>query len=166
MVKKACTLTLVFLLLGLFAGDCMGSDFQNEMLYSDFKADYFLGVNITEVVEALGEPSYDDYFQGAHCYGYNDYEILFMFDDNTSVVTSIYIRPYALKLGSVTFDKNRSELIEVLGEPDKIDSYYSDIDEEFKYIMSYNRMNHIIDFELRNPNDKAYIVGFKPIQND
>ena len=152
MVKKICALAAAIILLGAVA--CMGG-VAGEPLYKGVSVVQFLGGPRSDVVEAFGSKlSYDDYFEGARCCGYND-EILFFFDvfsDETLAV--VVTKPNTLELSGIKLHMDREELVKVFGLPDEEEASYNEMDDEKAYIYTYHGRNYLLKFTM-------YVLGEK-----
>ena len=157
MVKKAGVLFVTILLMCLGAGDCWSSEFHGDVVYEKNALHFYLGASISGLLEDFGDPSYDDYFMGGPCYGFND-EIFFVYDESTQEVCLVFASPSAVQVNGVSLDKNRDELAGVLGIPSEEESFFNEMDDENEYIMTYYGSYFATSITLENPNAKAHQV--------
>ena len=158
MVKKIGALFLAVLLTCLAAAYSWGSEVTDQVSYGGTSLYAFLGNSISGLLEDFGDPTFDEYFEGSPCYGFDD-EIYFGYDPDTGQVIHVFAEPSAVTVDGVTLDKDRDGLTELLGAPDDENPFYDEIDDEYKYILTYKGSNYTIDITLPSPGKKANNVS-------
>ena len=164
MLKKVCALVVAIILMW-DAVACMGG-VSGEPLYKGVSVAQFLGKPRSDVVKAFGSKlSYDDFFEGAHCYGYNENEILFFFDIFSDETLSVVVTtPGALELGGVKLHMDREELVDAFGLPEEEEAYYNEMEEEQDYIYTYQGRNYLLRFTMHELEEKTSNIRILPHQ--
>ena len=131
---------------------------QGEMLYNDIPILQFIGADISKVIDVLGEPveiaSRPPSTEVAGIYVYDS--LYFHVDDNTPI-GYITMSPEVCKIDGSSLNKNKKELIYILGEP-----ISEKVDDEGEYsnslLLDFNIENRLVRFVLENENTKAHLI--------
>ena len=128
---------------------------QGEILYDGNPILQFMGADISEVIDVLGEPldvtSRPPSTDIAGIYVYD--RLYFHVDDNTSI-GYITMSPDVCEIDGVSLDKNRDELISILGVPE-----YEMFDEEGEFsnylLLDFEIQDCLVRFCLETSDEKA-----------
>ncbi|GEM_PF-5844685 len=140
--------------------------YQGEILYVDIPILQFMGADISEVIDVLGEPldvaSRPPSTDVAGIYVYD--RLYFHVDDNTPI-GYITMSPDVCEIDGVSLDKNRDELISMLGVPN-----FESFDEEGEFsnylLLDYEIQGYWVRFCLETSDEKASWMEIYKVDTD
>lgn len=138
--------------------------YNDEILFdgTTIISDY-LGKRPKYLYDDFGQPEYGtdvdgSLYEGGSYMGYDGIE--FVYDEETSSIEYIFVAPSMCTFNGVSLDKNREELVNLLGTPSSEDIINDDMNETYYYLMTYYMGSYTIQFELENEYSDAYLIGF------
>ena len=121
------------------------------------KASNYLGRSIHSVIDELGTPEFDDWYNGGKVFSYGDFAFLCAGDGAGGyypAIMHVIVNPETYSINGATMDKDRAELIDILGYP--TNEWENEMDGG--YLLVYYYEDTTLMIELPSPDEKAIAV--------
>lgn len=146
-------------------GDIYGENGKVDLRYGEISPINLLHKSTDEVRGILGYPTDGTPVNGELLFGGTEYYVydglVLYFDNRRDTVARISVQPDLVKSNGETLDKNRTELIDLLGRP-TYEGYYHDemgeLDDYYYLQYTLYQAAVIIDIEMPDQDGTAYTV--------
>lgn len=127
----------------------LNSQNNNEILFNGIEIANYLDSRPKYLYDDFGQPNYGtevdgSLYEGGKYMGY--YGITFIIDDNQSTIMYIIGEPEMFTFNGSTLNKNRDELVQILGEPGFEEMAYDTMEGEYIYYMTYYMDYYTVTF--------------------